>query len=276
MSKKKNSKNKYSYGSYSSAMAKSKSKIKSRRYKGILYIMLLIILLACVSFALDKFSDKLPFRLPWKDKAPVIEISQVVGMDIPEYEESPYVIIDDNIPDEFGGAYDKKDYELGVHFSSLDSLGRTGSTWGVLDASLMPTVGREETLDTKPSGWNPAKYDGIIEDGFLYNRCHLIGYQLTGENDNPLNLITGTRYFNVEGMLPFENRVAGYIRREEGRVFYRVTPLYRGNELVCRYVRMEAFSLDDRGAGISFDVLIYNVQPGVEIDYSDGSSRLKR
>ena len=150
--------------------------------------------------------------------------------------------------------------------------GRAGVAWGVLDSSLMPTNEREGILETKPSGWNPAKYDELIEDGFLYNRCHLIGFQLTGENDNPLNLMTGTRYFNVEGMLPFENKVAGYIRREDGRIFYRVTPLFQGNEQLARYLRMEAYSLDDHGVAVCFDVLVYNVQPGITIDYSTGES----
>ena len=137
----------------------------------------------------------------------------------------------------------------------------------------MPKTEREETLETKPTGWNPAKYDDLIEEGFLYHRCHLIGYQLTGENDNPRNLMTGTRYFNLEGMLPFENRVAGYIRREDGKVFYRVTPLFQGDELLARYLRMEAYSMDDHGAAVCFDVLVYNVQPGIKIDYKDGASK---
>lgn len=247
-----------------------------RSYNGKIFVLLVIAIFACSVFLLDRFFDRLPFKFSRKEQAPTIEISQVIGMDIPEHAESPYVVVDDNTPDEFSGDYDKKSYEVGVHYSELDEQGRAGVAWGVLDSSLMPTVEREETLETKPSGWNPAKYDGVIEDGFLYNRCHLIGYQLTGENDNPLNLITGTRYFNVEGMLPFENKVAGYIRREDARVFYRVTPLYRGEELLSRYVRMEAYSLDDHGVGLSFDVLIYNVQPGIIIDYRNGESKLEQ
>lgn len=258
-----------------SSKRNDKNIARKEKLKGIVFLFVVLFFLAMGSFLLNRFSDRLPFKLPWKDDAPVIEISQVIGMDIPEFSESPYVIIDDNKPDEFSDKYDKKSFEVGIHFSELDDLGRAGSAWGVLDSSLMPTSEREEILTTKPSGWNPAKYDGVVEDGFLYNRCHLIGFQLTGENDNPLNLITGTRFFNVEGMLPFENQVAGYIRREDGRVFYRVTPLFRGNELLARYVRMEAFSIDDNGVAVCFDVLIYNVQPGIEIDYATGESKIE-
>jgi len=224
------------------------------------------------SFFIDKFADRIPFKLPWRDNSPVITIDELVGMEIPSYEGNPYVIIDDNTPDEFSAPYDKRELTVGVHFSELDDKGRAGTAWAILDSSLMPTTEREETLETKPSGWNPAKYDDLIEDGFLYNRCHLIGFQLTGENDNELNLMTGTRYFNIDGMLPFENKVAGYIRREDGRVFYRVTPLYQGSELVARYVRMEGYSLDDKGVAVCFDVLVYNVQPGIVIDYGTGAS----
>ena len=260
-------------------MKKSNGKYKNSKRneknlgRRIVSLVVFVAILFAFSLLLDKYQDRLPFKLPWRDNAPVIEISQVIGMDIPEYDGNPYVIIDDNMPDEFSGAYDKNEYEVGVHYSELDEKDRAGMAWGILDSSLMPTAEREEKLETKPSGWNPAKYDDLIEEGFLYNRCHLIGFQLTGENDNALNLMTGTRYFNVEGMLPFENRVAGYIRREDGRVFYRVTPLFQGNELVARYVRMEGYSLDDKGVAVCFDVLVYNVQPGIIIDYATGVSR---
>ena len=269
MAKNSNYKKNYNY-KYKSG--KGRKGNKKSGWAKLISVIVFIAIVLIASLFIDKFADKLPFKLPWRDNAPVIEISQVIGMDIPEYDGNPYVIIDDNTPDEFSGSYDKSQLEIGVHYSELDERGRTGMAWGVLDSSMMPTVEREENLETKPSGWNPAKYDDLIEDGFLYNRCHLIGFQLTGENDNALNLMTGTRYFNVEGMLPFENRVAGYIRREDGRVFYRVTPLYYGDELVARYVRMEGYSLDDKGVAVCFDVLVYNVQPGIVINYSTGAS----
>ncbi|MBO4236015.1 MAG: DNA/RNA non-specific endonuclease [Firmicutes bacterium] len=269
--------NKYkSKKSYNKSYAKnnaSRSKTKSSWAK-ILSLAGFIIVIIFTSLFIDAIADKLPFKLPWRDNSHVITIDELIGMDIPGFSGSPYVIVDDNKPDEFAGSYDKNDFlEIGVHYSELDELGRVGVAWGILDSSLMPTNEREGILETKPSGWNPAKYDDIIEDGFLYNRCHLIGFQLTGEQDNPRNLMTGTRYFNIEGMLPFENQVAGYIRREDGRVFYRITPLFQGNERLARYVRMEAYSLDDKGIAVCFDVLIYNVQPGITIDYATGESR---
>lgn len=243
---------------------------KKKRWNSAGKLTLAILVLAIASVLLLLFGN----RLPWNKSVPRIELSQLIGEEVPEYTDSPYAIIGDNVPDEFSGGYDKN-AAVGVSFSSLDGLGRCGPAEGVLSYELMPQEERTEMLETKPSGWKNTKYDDLIEDGFLYNRCHLIGYQLTGENDNELNLITGTRYFNVEGMLPFENRVAYYLRREEGKVFYRVTPIFIGDELVARYVRMEAFSLYDNGSDVSFDVLIYNVQPGIEIDYKTGDSRAK-
>lgn len=246
---------------------------KKKSHAGIILLAVIVVAIIFASLFIDAIADRLPFKLPWRDNSPVITIEELIGMEIPEFDGNPYVIIDDNTPDEFSGSYDKSEFsEIGVYYSELDERGRAGVAWGVLDSSLMPTNEREGILETKPSGWNPAKYDDLIEDGFLYNRCHLIGFQLTGENDNPLNLMTGTRYFNVEGMLPFENKVAGYIRREDGRIFYRVTPLFQGNEQLARYVRMEAYSLDDNGVAVCFDVLVYNVQPGITIDYSTGES----
>lgn len=133
---------------------------------------------------------------------------------------------------------------------------------------------RGEIGDVKPSGWNQEKYPGIVDGNFLYNRCHLIGYQLTGENDNVKNLITGTRYMNVEGMLPFENMVADYIKETDNHVMYRVTPVFAENDMLASGVLMEAKSVEDNGDGILFCVYCYNVQPGITIDYADGSSCL--
>ena len=137
----------------------------------------------------------------------------------------------------------------------------------------MPTEERGEIGQIKPSGWHTVKYD-IVDGKYLYNRCHLIGFQLSGENANEKNLITGTRYFNVEGMLPFENMVADYVKETENHVVYRVTPLYDGDNLVAKGVQMEAFSVEDKGEGICFNVFVHNIQPGIEIDYATGESRL--
>ena len=137
----------------------------------------------------------------------------------------------------------------------------------------MPTKKREAIGQVKPSGWHTVKYD-CVNGKYLYNRCHLIGYQLTGENANKKNLITGTRYLNVDGMLPFEDMVADYVKETGNHVMYKVTPIYEGNNLVADGVEMQAYSVEDSGEGVSFHVYCYNVQPGVEIDYSTGDSRL--
>ena len=138
----------------------------------------------------------------------------------------------------------------------------------------MPTEKRGEIGMIKPTGWHTVRYDDIIQDKYLYNRCHLIGYQLTGENANERNLITGTRYLNVEGMLPFENLVADYIKETGNHVLYRVSPVFDGDNLVAEGVQMEAESVEDGGEGVCYNVFCYNVQPGVEIDYATGESRL--
>ena len=160
-------------------------------------------------------------------------------------------------------------------YSDLDSLGRCGVAEACLGKELMPTEERESISHVDPSGWNQAKYPGVVDGNYLYNRCHLIGFQLAGENANEKNLITGTRFFNIEGMLPFENMIADYIKETGNHVMFRVTPVYKESlDLVAYGVIMEGLSLEDNGEGISFCVFAYNIQPGVVIDYSDGSSHL--
>lgn len=185
--------------------------------------------------------------------------------------ESPYITINDNLPyfttDELAAA--TKSYES---YAELDALSRCGVCIASVGVDLMPTEERGEIGDIKPSGWNQAKYPDLIEGNYLYNRCHLIGYQLSGENANPQNLITGTRYLNTEGMLPFENEVAEYVKTTGNHVLYRVTPIFDGDNLVASGVLMEAESVEDEGSGVRFCVYCYNVQPGITIDYSDGSS----
>lgn len=160
-------------------------------------------------------------------------------------------------------------------YSELDNLGRCGIAIAVLGQETMPAKDEERGSinNVTPSGWVQAKYD-IVDGKYLYNRAHMIGWQLSAENDNEKNLITGTRYFNVEGMLPFENMVADYIRETNNHVAYRVTPVYEGNNLVCSGVIMEAWSIEDNGEGICFNVLVHNVQPGIQINYATGESWL--
>ena len=189
---------------------------------------------------------------------------------IPAFTNKPYVVLNNNVPD-FPDA-DKKSKKAFEHYSSLDSLGRCGPAYANIGKDLMPTKKRGPSGQVKPAGWQTVKYEGI--DGkYLYNRCHLIGYQLTAENANPRNLITGTRYLNVTGMLPFENLVADYVKETKHHVLYRVTPIFKGNDLVARGVQMEAYSVEDNGAGVQFNVFVYNNQPGITIDYKTGKSK---
>ena len=190
---------------------------------------------------------------------------------VPEFSNYPYVEINNNVPYFEESEITDKSFE---EYSELDSLGRCGVTVSSIGRDLMPTEERGSIGQIKPSGWQTVKYDNV--DGkYLYNRCHLIGFQLTGENANRQNLITGTRYMNTEGMLPFEDMVADYIKETDNHVMYRVTPIFQGDELVARGVLMEAKSVEDNGAGIEFCVYVYNNQPGIEIDYLTGKSSAK-
>ena len=184
---------------------------------------------------------------------------------------TPYVEVNGNKP--YFGA-DELTTEPFERYSSLDAYGRCGAAYANICRQLMPTEERGEIGQIKPSGWHVVKYNDLIDGNYLYNRCHLIGYQLAGENANEKNLITGTRYLNVSGMLPFEDMVADYVERTDGHVLYRVTPVFVGEELVARGVRMEALSVEDNGKGICFHVFCYNCQPGINIDYMTGESRV--
>lgn len=190
---------------------------------------------------------------------------------LPPFSGEPYVAVNGNVPSFLPGELTTSSYEV---YSPLDDLGRCGVASACVGVDLMPTEEREAIGQVKPSGWQTVKYD-CVDGKYLYNRCHLIGFQLTGENANKQNLITGTRYMNVEGMLPFENMVADYIKETENHVLYRVSPVYDGDDLVARGVQMEALSVEDEGEGISFNVYVYNSQPGVEIDYATGVSWLE-
>lgn len=188
--------------------------------------------------------------------------------DVPAYAGEPFCIINENQP-----YFDTEELptEAFESYGELDALGRCTAGYANIGKELMPTQERQEIGMIKPSGWQYSKYD-FIEKRYLYNRCHLLGFQLTGENANERNLITGTRYMNVEGMLPFENQVANYVRRTGNHVLYRVTPVFEGENLLATGVRMEAWSVEDAGEGICFHVFCYNVQPGVVIDYATGAN----
>ena len=213
-------------------------------------LLLLLVVLQIVSMFLNK--------------KPMVDVLE----DVPEYSGSAYAIINTNEP-----LFDEEDIvtESYEFYSELDELGRCGYVMACVGKDLMPKEDRESISHVKPSGWVQAEYDWV--DGKnLYNRCHLIGFQLTGENANKQNLITGTRYMNVEGMLPFENMIADYVKETGNHVIYRVTPIYEGDELVARGVLLEALSAEDYGDDLHFHVFVYNVQPGVIIDYATGES----
>ena len=185
--------------------------------------------------------------------------------DIPKYLGKPYIDVNNNTP--FFNTSDLTETSF-EEYSPLDNLGRCGATYACVGKDIMPTEKRGSIGSVKPSGWQTIRYDNI--DGkYLYNRCHLIGYQLTGENANEKNLITGTRYLNIEGMLPFENMAADYVKETNNHVLYRVTPIFDGDNLLADGVLMEGYSVEDNGAGICFCVYAYNVQPDINIDYSN-------
>jgi DNA-entry nuclease len=190
---------------------------------------------------------------------------------LPEYSDSPYVIVNNNEPFFTENDMTADSFE---YYGELDELGRCTVAYASIGKDLMPTEKRGSIGSVKPTGWHTVKYD-IVDGKYLYNRCHLIGYQLTAENANKNNLITGTRYLNVDGMLLFENMVADYIKETNNHVLYRVTPIFTGDNLLADGVLMEAESVEDNGEGISYNVFCYNVQPGVKIDYVTGDSSLE-
>lgn len=229
---------------------------KSRTDQQLTKKQMVVVLLLCVAIAAARW---------------YLQPEPVTAEAIPEYSGAPYVELEGNQP---GFAKEEMTLEVFENYSELDSLGRCGVAYANICPELMPTEGRESIGNVKPTGWATAKYD-CVDGKYLYNRCHLIGFQLAGENANKKNLITGTRYLNVTGMLPFENEVADYVKRTDNHVLYRVTPVFVENELVARGVQMEAYSVEDAGDGVCFNIFAYNVQPGVGIDYATGESWLE-
>lgn len=235
-------------------------------------VLSLVCILLVLALALGKFGGSLFNGDVFPENEGTKEPTQlIVSLDeIPEYSGSPYVAINDNQPSFTEDEYTTKAFE---EYAELDSLGRCGVTYACVGVEIMPTEKRGDIGMVKPTGWVTAKYD-FVDGRYLYNRCHLIGFQLTGENANTSNLITGTRYMNTQGMLPFENMIADYVKETENHVLYRVTPIFDGDNLVASGIQMEAWSVEDNGEGICFNVYCYNVQPGVVIDYATGESRI--
>lgn len=237
----------------------------SRKDKNLLFRMAIFVVIILGTFV---------YRNYIKKEIKESKVTNIVGLDInnlPEYKGKPYLVINNNEPNFEKSELVTKSFEK---YSELDSLKRCGVADSIIGKDLMPTSKRENISSVKPSGWKSIKYNGI--DGkSLYNRCHLIGFQLAGENANKRNLITGTRYLNTKGMLPFENMIADYVKETNHHVRYRVTPIFVGNELVARGVQMEAISIEDNGKAVKFNVYCFNVQPNIEIDYKTGNSRKK-
>lgn len=231
---------------------------KHNKKINVLWLILLLVLAVAFYFCKDYlFAEKVVY-------------SESV-MTVPAFSGDPYVAINENNPEFTEDDYTTESYE---YYGELDKYDRCTVVMACVGRDLMPTQDRGSISQVKPSGWVQAQYDHV--DGkSLYNRCHLIGFQLTGENANERNLITGTRYMNVEGMLPFENMIADYIKETGNHVLYRVTPIYDGVNLVARGVQLEALSMEDNGDGICFNVYVYNNQPGVVINYATGESRLE-
>lgn len=232
--------------------------MKSKQNRNLLLILLCCLFLTACSAPI---ADTVQNSPPAIHTEPSLE-------EIPEFSGEPYVELNGNEPEFSEDELTEHSFET---YSELDSLGRCGTALASVGTDLMPSGSRESIGHIKPTGWHTVTYD-TVDGKYLYNRCHLIGYQLSGENANEENLITGTRYMNVDGMLPFENMVADYVTETENHVLYRVTPYFEGDNLLADGVQMEALSVEDDGEGVSYNVYVYNAQPGIRIDYATGES----
>ena len=240
-------------------MSRRKRKNKKKQF----VLSILIVLVAIGIYYKDEFQEYIQIN-----KTYAIESYDMSN--IPQYSGKSYVVLNDNKPNFTDEDYLKGSFE---EYSELDALERCGVAYANVSVDTMPIEERGSIGQIKPSGWHTVKYD-IVSGKYLYNRCHLIGYQLTGENANPKNLITCTRSMNTEGMLEFENQVADYVKETNNHVLYRVTPIFEGNNLVASGVQIEASSVEDRCGDICFNVYVYNVQDGIEINYLNGDSQL--
>lgn len=241
------------------------AKRRKNNQSSIYFIVALIIFLI-----IGVYEGKIVFQ-PIEDNSNVVNQVSYDLASIPEYSNTNYVVLNNNEPNFTESDYTTDSFE---RYSELDSLGRAKVAYANIGVDLMPTLERGSIGQVKPSGWHLVKYD-IVNGKYLYNRCHLIGFQLTGENANEKNLITCTRQMNTVGMLEFENKVANYIKSTNNHVLYRVTPIYKDDNLLASGVVMEAYSVEDSGEGIKFNIFVYNVQDGIDIDYKTGDSKLK-
>ena len=241
------------------------AKRRKNKQNSIYFIVALIIFLI-----VGVYEGKIVFQ-PIEDNSNVVNQVSYDLASIPEYSNANYVVLNNNEPNFTESDYTTDSFE---RYSELDGLGRAKVAYANIGVDFMPTEERGSIGQVKPSGWHLVKYD-IVNGKYLYNRCHLIGFQLTGENANEKNLITCTRQMNTVGMLEFENKVANYIKSTNNHVLYRVTPIYKDDNLLASGVVMEAYSVEDSGEGIKFNIFVYNVQDGIDIDYKTGDSKLK-
>lgn len=251
-----------------------RSDYKNNKLKVILWTITILVIVLVLALILYSAYKAHIIRRPSYDTRGSVSIVDGNPDSIPDYAGQDYVILNDGKP-----SFNSWDIEniTGEYYSDLDFYGRCGVAYAMIDRNMMPTGERQGIGQIKPTGWVQAKYEGVVDSDppYLYNRCHLIAYALTGQNANEKNLITGTRYMNVSVMLPWEEQVMQYLDNSDNHVLYRVTPYFKWNDLVARGVEIEAYSVEDDGEGLCFNVFVYNVQPGVEIDYSSGESKLE-
>jgi len=252
---------------------KKKKKNNKKKILGLIIIVAIVVILGNNRGLVGDLANEVFDYYTSISRTSVSVVDDNIIDSIPEYSGDPYIYLNDNKP-----PFTEEDITTDAfeYYSELDGLGRCSAAYANICKELMPTEERGEIGSIKPSGWQTIRYDDLIDGNYLYNRCHLIGFQLAGENANKLNLITGTRHLNIDGMLSFENEVAEYVVEEGNHVLYRVTPIFEGNNLVCSGLTIEAYSVEDNGDGVEFYVYCYNVQPGISIDYLTGDSQETR
>ena len=246
--------------------------INKQKNKYITLIISIILLLTACSTDSTTDLGTMPSKTIENDvRTP--EANATLPYNIPPYAGAANIPVNNDVPFFTENDFTTDPFE---YYSNLDNLGRCGTAYANVCTELMPTEPRGDINEITPTGWVQKNYPSIIDDEWLYNRCHLIGFQLTGENTNEKNLITGTRYLNIDGMLGLENSIADYIQiNPDNHILYRVTPVFLNNELLCRGLLIEAISVEDRGKELQFCRFAYNVQPGIEIDYTTGNSQIK-
>lgn len=243
---------------------------RRKKKKQSVVVLVLLLLLSGAGYTVSShYEELIGYAEEWTEKDTKKTNTSYSLEEIPPYQGEAYVVLDENIP----RFTEEEEQFTGEEYHELDDLGRCGTAMALVGIETMPTEERGSIGMIKPSGWHTVKYE-IVSGKYLYNRCHLIGYQLTGENANEKNLITCTRSMNTTGMLEWENQVADYVKETENHVLYRVTPIFEGDHLLATGVEIEAKSIEDDGKGVQFHVFVYNVQEGIEIDYQTGVSHL--